>query len=371
MDYKLIHKKIHTKLTPEEEVIFNNWYNESKKHKDYFERVKANYQNDTLFVDTLKGWKLVEKQIDKPIRKIYWKLAAAVSVILVIGFALFINNHSTQQTLYATTDIEPGTSKAILTLEDGTNINLKKGYLFKTENLTCDGEKIIYDNEDSIKNEHVNHNYLTIPRGGQYYIVLSDGTKVWLNSDSKIKYPTKFIDGNTRKVELLYGEAYFDVSPSTEHGGSKFLLFTKMQKVEVVGTEFNIQAYKDEQYIYTTLIEGKVFIDNGNVKKVLNPNQQSTLNIKNNDIKVSSIDVYDVISWKKGEFSFKEKSLYEITKVLARWYDVKFVFENQEIKDVRFNGVLNKKQSITTILSIIKTSINIDYEIRNRTIIIK
>ncbi|NPA36560.1 MAG: FecR family protein [Chlorobi bacterium] len=371
MDYKLIHKKIYNKLTPEEEVIFNNWYNESKSHRDYYERVKAGYNKEPISVDTSKGWKQIEKQIYKPVRKLYWRIAAAVSVILIIGFAFFTNNHSVHQTLYATTDIEPGTSKAILTLEDGTDIKLKKGHLFKRENLICDGEKITYQNKDSLKGKQIKYNYLTIPRGGQYFIVLADGTKVWLNSDSKIKYPTEFIDGNTRMVELLYGEAYFDVSPSTSHRGSKFIVRTQMQKVEVVGTEFNIKAYSNEQYIYTTLIEGKIFIDNGTVKKILEPNQQSKINVKNNDLEIASIDVYDVISWKKGVFSFKEKTLYEITMVLSRWYDVNFVFENQEIKNIKFNGVLDKKQSITTILSILKMSINIDYEIQNRTIIIK
>ena len=371
MEYKLILKKIYNNLSPEEEILFNKWHEESESHRAYFEKVKNNLNREPQVVDPEKGWESIEKQISPPVKKYYWKIATAASILLIIGLSLLylITNTPTQQQLTAD-NITPGTSKAILTLEDGSNIYLKKGTYYKAENISSDGEEVVYAG-NSTNIEQVKFNYLTIPKGGQFHLKLPDGTRVWLNSDSKIKYPTEFIDGRVRKVELIYGEAYFEVSPSTEHKGSKFDVITQMQTVEVLGTEFNIKAYRDEQYIYTTLIEGKVMIDNGHVKKVLKPDQQSTIDIRNNDIKVATIDVYDVISWKKGVFSFKEKTLYDITKVLSRWYDVTFVFEDQNIKNTKFNGVLDKKQSISTILSILKTSNNIDYEIKNRTIVIK
>src|SRR5690606_33390781 len=147
--------------------------------------------------------------------------------------------------------------------------------------------------------------YLTIPRGGQFNVVLSDGTEVWLNSDTQLKYPVNFVEGQDREVELVFGEAYFDVSPSTEHGGSKFKVMNNAQEVEVLGTEFNIKAYRDDINVYTTLVEGKVVVGNGDLKQYLTPNQLSHLNLENNSIKVRVVDVNVETSWKKGIFTFK------------------------------------------------------------------
>lgn len=215
------------------------------------------------------------------------------------------------------------------------------------------------------------YNYLTIPRGGQFQLKLSDGTEVWLNSETQLKYPVTFIEGETRQVELVYGEAYFEVSPSTNHNGAKFKVRTLMQEVEVLGTEFNIKAYKEETNIYTTLVEGKVVIVNGFDNQYLIPNQQSNLNLKNNTITIRSVDAYSETSWKKGLFSFKSTPLKEIMKVLSRWYDVNVVFSNPEIENIKFNGVLSKNQTIKEILTTIKNTHFIkDYDITDKKITI-
>ena len=178
--------------------------------------------------------------------------------------------------------------------------------------------------------------------------------------------------GETRQVELVYGEAYFDVSPSTEHNGTTFQVINKEQNVEVLGTEFNMKAYKDETTIYTTLIEGKVAINYSNNKKYLIPNQQSTYNTTNNTFKINTVEVYNEIAWKEGIFSFEDKKLEEIMKVLSRWYDMDVVFGKPELKSVEFLGKLKKKQRIEEILSAIKNaSIINDYEIKNKTIVLK
>ena len=151
-----------------------------------------------------------------------------------------------------------------MTLADGSKIALEKGTPVQTQNANSNGEELIY--ESSKNTSRLVYNYLTIPRGGQFVIKLSDGTKVWLNSASQLKFPVAFIEGESREVELVYGEAYFEVSPSTAHKGAHFQVYNKKQKVEVVGTEFNIKAYKDESNIYTTLVNGKVNVETGNKK---------------------------------------------------------------------------------------------------------
>lgn len=373
MEFKLVLKKLNNKLTSKEDIIFDKWYSESQMHKDYYDRVKTHFYDDGFNIDVIKGWESLEKRMVESQRKdYYWKYAVAASVIIILGITLFyfITNISSPQSKVVNNDLKAGTDKAVLTLEDGTIITLEEGKPYQTNDLSSDGESIVYKKDNTISQDIV-YNYLAIPRGGQFLLILSDDTKIWLNSDSKIKYPKEFEDGITRKVELIYGEAYFDVSPSFNHNGSKFQVLTKRQEIEVLGTEFNIKAYNDETSIYTTLVEGKVTVNNGYTKKILKPTQQSIVGVDYKEFSIIQVDTYDITSWRRGIFSFKDTSLFEITKVLSRWYDVQFIYENEELKSIKYNGVLDKNHSIETILSILKTTNNINYEIKNKTISLK
>lgn len=287
------------------------------------------------------------------------RFAAAAVIVGLLTTTYFLRDDLFSKTIEAksiivnTNTILPGTDKATLTLEDGSQIALEKGTSVQTQNASSNGEKIIYEAEKP-KTSEIAYNYLTIPRGGQFFIKLSDGTQVWLNSESQLKYPVSFIEGKARTVELVYGEAYFVVSPSTEHKGSKFKVLNKSQEVEVIGTEFNIKAYKDENNIYTTLVEGKVDISIENRKQNLVPNQQLNLDLKTNVSTIKEIEVFNEISWKDGVFSFEEKSLKDIMTVLSRWYDIEVVFKNKSIEKEEFIGILRKNQNIEEILNGIK-----------------
>ena len=303
----------------------------------------------------------------------FWKYAAAAIFIGLITTTYVFKSNTSNTPLEVTprivNTIVPGKDKATLTLEDGSLISLEKGASFKTKNANSNGEQIVYQNAKSNPSV-IKYNYLTIPRGGQFSLKLSDGTEVWLNSESQLKYPVRFIEEETREVELVYGEAYFDVSPSTNHKGAKFKVLNNTQEIEVLGTEFNIKAYKDEVNIYTTLVEGKVAINTPNLKQLLTPNQQSILDTQNNTLSVIKVDVLEVISWKEGVFSFINKPLKDIMKVLSRWYDIDIIFENKELESVEFIGTLNKNQSIDEVLSIMKSFSLNNYEIKGDTIIL-
>ena len=258
-----------------------------------------------------------------------------------------------------------------MTLEDGSQVALEKGNAYQTQNALSNGEEIKYEKGTDNISKMV-YNFLTVPRGGQFHLVLSDGSEVWLNSESQLKYPVNFIKGQTRKVELVYGEGYFDVSPSTEHEGSKFIVSNQSQEIEVLGTEFNIKAYKDETNIYTTLVEGRVLIGTASTRNILKPSQQANLNLNDGNLDIATVNVYNEISWKEGVFSFRRKPLVEIMKVLSRWYDMDVYFDNPELENVGFNGVLGKDQQIEEILNTIKNfGIINDYEIINKTILLK
>lgn len=311
-------------------------------------------------------------------KKSIWKYAvAAVFIGFITTSYIFRTNNilntpqdDALEIVNTVNTIVPGTDKATLTLEDGSLMVLEQGASFKTKNANSNGQEIVYKNVKS-KASAIKYNYLTIPRGGQYFVQLSDGTQVYLNSESQLKYPVHFIEGETRKVELVYGEAYFDVSPSTEHKGAKFKVINNAQEVEVLGTEFNINAYKDDPNIYTTLVEGKVVVANNDSKQSLVPNQQFKLNTETNNFSVTKVDVNEFISWKDGVFQFVNKPLKDIMKVLSRWYDVDIIFENKDLESLEFIGTLNKNQSIEEILSIMTSNSINNYEIKDKTIILK
>ena len=311
----------------------------------------------------------------KKLRKVIYYSAAAV-VLGIVTTTYFYRTSLADKPMevpavVVNKTIEAGTDKAVLTLEDGSVVTLEKDKIYQKENLVSNGKELVYNNGNKSKSG-LAYNYLTIPRGGQFQIKLSDGTKVWLNSETKLKFPVAFVDGSLREVELIYGEAFFDVSPSTEHKGAKFKVLNKDQEVEVLGTEFNIKAYKDEDKIYTTLVEGKVTVSCFNSKKYMVPNQQTIINLKNGDITINPIDAYNEVLWTKGIFSFKSKTLKEIMNVMSRWYDVEVVFKNTELEKVKFNGVLSKNDNIKEILTIIKkTNFINEYEIKDQKIIIK
>ncbi|XCF07775.1 FecR family protein [Tamlana crocina] len=375
MDFKILIKKLNNTLSKNEEGIFDEWYNESAEHKRYFDSVKENYSKDIEIVDIQKGWKSISGKIElKPKKTNYWKYAVAASVVLLFSISFlfkYSNNNpkSEQQIVNAT--VEPGKDKATLTLENGTEIALQKGAVYQSETSVSNGEQITYQSNNKNTNE-IKYNYLTIPRGGQFFIKLADGTQVWLNSESKLKYPVSFSNNEVRKVELVYGEAYFDVSPSEANNGTRFKVLTKGQEIEVLGTEFNVKAYEDETHIYTTLVEGKVALQVSEHNEGLLPNQQAVVNKNNSNVLITTVETKYEIAWKNGLFSFKNKTLKEIMKVLSRWYDVNVVLEDEATENIMFNGQLSKHQNIENILNLIKNTNFINaYDIDGKTITIK
>ena len=306
----------------------------------------------------------------------YKKIAFASSIILLVGISLF-NQFYFNETIIIRDPIVIGTDKAVLTLENGDQVILEKGQKFQNKTVNSDGKELSYSiknrSSSNFKNEKIASNFLTIPRGGQFSLNLEDGTKVLLNSDSKIKYPVKFIKGKKRQVELLYGEAFFDVSSSKNNNGSEFIVSTKTQKINVLGTKFNVKSYSEDDVITTTLVEGKVKVENGENQILLFPNQQSKVDSNSAIIDVSDVDVSQQISWIKGLFSFNDTSLEDIMHTLSRWYDLEFIFKSANQKKFIFSGILERTKSIEDILFIIEktsSSNEINFEINNKTIII-
>ncbi len=295
----------------------------------------------------------------------------SVFALLIFGFFVVKNFTSTQPLARQNyTDIKIGSDKATLTLEDGSEIELGEREVFTGKQYKTNGSNLEYFNSTS--DSQVSYHYLTVPRGGKFMIVLSDGTKVWLNSDSKLKYPSHFELNKKREVELVYGEAYFDVTSAKENGGQGFMVLNKQQEINVLGTEFNIKAYTDEDQILTTLVEGKINLRVDGQNEILTPGLQATYNAAKNEILTKTIDVYNETSWKDGVFSFDNKPLKEIAKVLSRWYDIDFKFQDDDLMKEEFIGVLSKNQEFTEIMNQIKnTGIINNFKIENNEVILE
>ncbi|WP_299672572.1 FecR family protein [uncultured Polaribacter sp.] len=388
---KLIVKFISKEANFDELQQLELWISNPKNEALFLEYIKTNaFVNIVLSkYDKVKAKENIirhikkEKEMLSSKNKPKWsqklRYAAAASVVLIIALTIFLNKGDSEPQFTApvivNNQIQTGTNKAKLTLANGEEIPLIKGASFQSVNATSNGEEIIYQpvakSQKPKAKSGIAYNTLTIPRGGQFQMTLADGTQVWLNSESQIKYPVAFPKNQTRQVELIYGEAYFEVSPSTNHRGSKFKVVHKKQEIEVLGTEFNIKAYKDETNMYTTLVEGKVRVRIENENKILKPGEQSQFNTESKIIQIRDVNVLREIAWKDGVFSFKNKSLKEIMVVLSRWYDMEVQFENKALEEITFNGGLKKKQSIIEILSAIRNMNNITYEIKNKTITLK
>ena len=354
--------------------------NNKKKLNDFIslnytlELLKAEDYDDSLL------WKHIEFARKKSARKpTYWRYAVAASLLLIITITLTLNRNRddklvepVEQTLTDNESIEPGTRRAILTLENGSEVELNNGSTYQNKNANSSGEEIVYNTHTRL-DEKLEYNSLTIPRGGEFYLVLSDGTEVWLNSESKLKYPVSFVEGQLREVELIYGEAYFQVSPSTEHSGDSFLIKSGNQNIEVLGTEFNVKNYVDENNSYITLAEGRIAIDNaGRLEELNDPGKQLVFNKLSNNVTVREVNIKVETAWIRGMFSFRNKPLKNIARVLSRWYDVDIVFENKELENVAFKGNLSKNQDLEEILTSIKNTKYINaYEVKNTIIIIK
>jgi len=340
-----------------------------------------NYLNEMpegINIDVEKEKRVFFEKIEKRRVKSYcfilFKYAAIAILLISTSYFLTKNQFASKKDIVIDNNIKIGIDKAVLTLGDGEKVELEKGKTFSGEKVNSDGEKLVYNKKeaDTTKNlPTLVYNYLTIPRGGEFYIELADDTKVWLNSESKIKYPVEFRKGEPREVELLYGEAYFVVSDSKNHNGDKFRVLTQGQEVEVFGTEFNIKAYPEEEEIKTTLVEGSIALVIDNINKFLNPSQQSIYNKTDETVLLKSVNTFYETSWRLNEFNFNGKSLEEVMAVLSRWYDVEIEIQLKNKEDFKYIGTIGKNQNIEIILLTLKNTNNLNYEIAENKITIK
>lgn len=311
-----------------------------------------------------------EKQVTK--RSLWFYRGVAATIALVLGLSVFfylnIQNDPELKESIVSTDIAPGKNAATLVLPDGKTINLsdaKTGIVIDDSKLTYkDGSIVTSNSANGQKNTDelpIEELKVSTPRGGQYQIALPDGTQVWLNAASLLKFPSNFSSLNERKVELI-GEAYFEV---TENKQKPFIVKSGEQEVRVLGTHFNVNSYADEASIKTTLIEGSVMVKARGEQVVLKPKQQAALKDK---IYVQNVDVENEIAWKNGDFVFDSDDLESIMRKISRWYDVDVVYDEKPIKKMRFGGIVSRAKNISAVLKIMKSTGQVSFKVKDRRI---
>lgn len=318
----------------------------------------------------------LEKSIyDQKSRRMTLRWSIAASIILLVG--LFVGRTINEvrdmheEQVLVKNVMQPGTSKAILMMADGKEVVLEQGQNLNI--LLNERVRVATSNRGIVYEEHgkgvvtEEYNKLTTPIGGEYSLVLSDGTKVFLNADSELKYPVEFSDG--KRIVDLKGEAYFEVHKDSLR---PFVVRMNGSEVTVLGTSFNVNTYGDDGQIYTTLVNGAVRVSsvkNGQAE-VLKPGMQSVMDVQSGQLTVREVDVEPYVAWREGRFVFRAMTLDLIMRQLQRWYDFEVFYQNPELKDYEFRGVIKRDMDLDKVLSVIKVTTNVDFEVKGKVITI-
>ncbi|MEQ7800020.1 FecR domain-containing protein [Pedobacter sp. ASV1-7] len=326
----------------------------------------------------------VQKDLRYPIkfktRFKYLTAAAAVLAVLCGAYALLFFKSPKTTAEYAVqqvdTTIVPGSKKAQIIFEDGRAVNLAELSPVDTIHtgnyfvLKQGGGEVSYHNNESIADRSIEtYNILVTPLGGEYAVILADGTKVWLNANSKLKYPTRFT--TTQRTVELEGEAYFEVARMKKEGKRiPFYVKSRSQTVAVLGTEFNINSFGDQ--ITTTLVEGKVALTHHSqsAKHLLAPNDQIIYKENTHTYEKKKVDPYYFTAWKDGAFAFDNTPLTLVMEDIARWYNVQIDYES-DVSDVYFSGKISKMENIKTLLQTIQWTGSVKFKINGRRIAVR
>ncbi len=377
---EILNKYNQGKASEQEIEMLHAYYDLFDAEQNVLEQMAANQRDD---VKQQIAASIAAQMHLTPVKKptfslnIKWLAAAAVLVLVFSVGILLFNNEETKQNLderqTAAVVIKPGSNQAILTLADGSTIGLNEkgnGVIVQRAGL-----KVIKSLDGQVQYESDGEaapsiNTIATPRGGQYQLVLEDGTKVWLNAASSIKFPTHFA-GSQRAVDIT-GEVYFEVA---KNKNMPFIVRTQNQQIEVLGTHFNVNSYTDEAKETTTLLEGSVKVaklKNGAVQvgasKIISPGQEASLTSADKAISVNPADLEAAVSWKNGYFKFDKADIQTVMRQISRWYNVDVKY-NGEISADLFVGKIKRTEDIAGVLRILELS-KINTSVKGRTIVI-
>ena len=361
-------------ITKEERQELEVWCEEKVRNRQLFEQICQEdlFSKERFVYEKIDDTKAL-RTFEKHVRKVsargigrWWKYAAVLLFpILVVGSWKLI--YEVEQVPVVTTSvsqIQPGCSRAVLVLDDGRKVFLKEEderVISEDKGITVTGEKdrLVYTSSEGKNVDEIRFNELEVPRGGEYKVRLADGTLVYLNSATRMKYPVKF-DEKERKV-YLSGEAYFEVHHDPAH---PFYVKTKSLDVKVLGTSFNVKAYNNMEVVETSLVEGLVSVKDN----VLRPNMQAVFHKNTGDFSYRKINGESYRLRKERVFVFDEERLDDILQEMARWYDFEIFYQNPEMADKRFGFKLEKYEHVDTLLDILELTGEVRFTMKGKTL---
>ncbi len=379
IDIQLIWRSIHDQLNPEEQRLLQEWLNADESNRRYFLQAKRYYSKGSSFQNTgdelKKAWNAFERRERFSRKRVFFRkmlAAASILVLVVATSSVLLWQFNAQKDLIKPEQVQlirPGSGKATLFFDNGQTYELtnsgKLDLLVDGVNIVNSDNGLAYTSQQQASTE-ARFNILRVPRGGEYVVTLPDGTHVWLNAASSLRYPTRF-DGDERIVELM-GQAYFEVSHNPE---KPFLVLSGNQQIEVLGTQFDLNAYPTDETIVTTLVKGSIQVSLKNrpeVQEILNPAEQSTFDKATNSISIKQVDTAVAVSWRNGKYVFQDEELDHLMKTLERWYDCEVVFASEKAKHVRFTGTFMRYSSMDKVLNQIAKTNEIKIEIQGNRI---
>lgn len=373
-----LYKKLENTLSDAADKEVEEWL-KIPSHRSYFEHLKQFHQlyerQKASGTDVQNAWEAMRKKINKKasrrLRTLVWisTLAASVLVGWGIGY-LFLLSPMPEMTKPEMVQILPGKVQAILELANGNTYDLQENFVQTiSKNILLDSGRLNYIQSDTGCHDQLVMNKLSIPRGGEFQLVFEDGTKVWLNAESMLKYPQTF-PATSREV-WLDGEAYFEVAKDAQR---PFIVHSGIQKITVLGTSFGITAYPGEDRFSTTLVDGKVQVEySGDTKEVysLQPGERVLYHSPSNTIRLEKVDVREFVAWKDGRYVFSRRRLEDMLNTLSRWYDFDVFFRDPRAKEIVFSGELKRFESFDDILKMIEKSSEVQFSVQGHTVMVK
>ncbi len=365
-----------------QEKELNEWRSVSPRHEELFQRMLSSEHVEksiSRFVKTEEEeergwWQLQQKaRSGRSVRKIKWfPYAAAIVLILSVGGVFYFSGDKEQTEILpiAKNEVQVPGSRAVLILPDGRKVDLEnevlRSDLAQSDSLLLvSARSLKYRDIDSPDTTEIFHT-LEIPRGGEYLLTLSDGTMIYLNSESTLSFPVKF-QGKERKVYLT-GEAYFKVAKNTEH---PFVVTAGELEVLVTGTTFGVRAYKDEKDIQTKLESGQVTVRVEGKSVKLVPNKQVLFNKSTMGLEVRDVDVDLYLAWVDGRLVYDNCPLEKILTDLGRWYNIDVFYSRDELRSYQFSLNMKKHEEFTQVLELIGKTGEVQFEIKDNTVIVK
>ena len=379
INFLLLWKRLSGTLDAREKQTLDHWLETDHENQELMDKLEAFQKKPVKISDEQRdeAWQRLKSTLDvTPVRPLYPEKSgilkilyrAAAVFLLAATAALLWNHYYTTPAQTAKVTLLPGRAKATLLTASGQSIALGDSAVNLTQrgvDAEATGTALTYFAHTPAVVEQINT--LMIPRGGEFQLTLADGTRVWLNAESTIRYPAQFT-GAVRRVELT-GEAYFEVAKNKER---PFEVVTSAQTIAVLGTSFNVTAYPDEPQVRTTLVEGKVAVRLASGKSMqITPGLQSVLDVASGELSLHEVDTDIYTSWKDGLFIFEDETLANILARMGRWYDVEIRYVSSGQKNSRFTAHVDKYQSAAEVLKLMQATGAVAFEVDEKIITVK